>query len=247
LCSFLIFTVYCISTVLFLLCLHDSVTLCVPEFPAIAIVLQIQQFLDIIQFLQFPMFLQLQHFQLFLQILQLLDPTSVPAAPPVSEVPGYCSSFSHSYSPAAPTVPEVSPITAAPLVPIVSQSSTLLVVPTLHPVLRTCSFFAFCISTFATISADPILPTVPILPAVPVLSTFLIFLQFLQFLQFLHLVKLTQLQLLRLVQFLWSSYRFPCNSNCSFPVISLLVRVDTLSARALHLPVSFLSSLTLKT
>ncbi len=31
-------------TVIFLLCLHDSVTLCVPEFPAAAIVLQLQQF-----------------------------------------------------------------------------------------------------------------------------------------------------------------------------------------------------------
>ncbi len=82
-------------TIIFLLCLHDSVTLCVPEFPAVAIVLQIQQFLEIIQFLQFPLFLQLQNFQLFLQILQILDPNSVPAAPPVPEVHSYwhCNSF----------------------------------------------------------------------------------------------------------------------------------------------------------
>jgi hypothetical protein len=51
-------------TVIFILCLHDSGTLCVPEFPAVAIVLQLQQFLEIIQFLQFPLFLQLQQFQL---------------------------------------------------------------------------------------------------------------------------------------------------------------------------------------
>ncbi len=68
-------------------------TLCVPEFPAVALVIQLQHFLEIIQFLQLPMFLQLQHFQLFLQILQILDPNSVPAAPPVPEVHSYYSSF----------------------------------------------------------------------------------------------------------------------------------------------------------
>ncbi len=73
--------------VILLLCLHDSGIQGVSEFPALTNVLQLQQFLEIIQFLQLPLCLQLQHFQLFLLILQILDPSSVSAAPPVSEVP----------------------------------------------------------------------------------------------------------------------------------------------------------------